>query len=122
MPTIDIRLWKKPEEHPILFEECFKKKNFKAPFKERDVTNEDLGLPNLYEDYYRGVHLFVLVHGFQGTNQDMKMFKNQISLIFPEGVFLLSKSNEKQTDGDIEQMGQNLATEVKEFVEMYCPS
>lgn len=59
-------------------------------------------MQTLYEDYYRGVHLFVFVHGLQGTNQDMKLLKNQISLVFPEGVFLLSKSNEKQTDGDIE--------------------
>jgi len=37
----------------------------------------------------------VLVHGFQGTNADMKLLKNQISLVHPEGVFLCSKANEK---------------------------
>lgn len=51
----------------------------------------------------------------------MKLLKNQISLVHPEGVFLCSKSNEKQTEIDIEVMGENLAKEVKEFIETYCP-
>lgn len=60
-----MRIWKKPEEHPILFEECFKKLNYIAPKVEtKDSALEDLGMETLYEDYYRGVHLFVLVHGF----------------------------------------------------------
>lgn len=110
------------DEHPILFEECYKKVNYKAPPVEKDSIVEEIGIETLYEDYYRGCHLFVLVHGFQGTQQDMKLLKNQISLVHPEGVFLLSKSNEKQTDGDIQKMGENLANEVNEFIDMYCPA
>lgn len=64
MPVQDMRIWKKPEEHPILFEECFKKRNFKAVLEEKVNPLEELGIQALYEDYYRGVHLFVLVHGF----------------------------------------------------------
>lgn len=64
MPVQDMRIWKKPEEHPILFEECFKKRNFKAVPEEKVNPLEELGIQALYEDYYRGVHLFVLVHGF----------------------------------------------------------
>ncbi len=51
----------------------------------------------------------------------MKLLKNQISLVHPEGVFLCSKANEKQTENDIEMMGENLAKEIKDFIETYCP-
>lgn len=39
---------------------------------------------------YVGVHLFVMVHGFQGNHNDMRLFKNQISLQHPDAVVLLS--------------------------------
>ncbi len=69
MPVQDMRIWKKPEDHPILFEECFLKTNYKPPVVEqKDEILEELGMHTLYEDYYRGVHLFVFVHGLQGTN------------------------------------------------------
>ena len=61
--------------------------------------------------------MFVLVHGFQGTNVDMKLLKNQISMVHPEGIFLLSKKNEGKTEGSIDAMGKNLADEVKEFID-----
>ena len=51
----------------------------------------------------------------------MKLLKNQISMVHPEGIFLLSKKNEGKTEGNIEAMGKNLADEVKEFIDQYCP-
>jgi hypothetical protein len=41
-----------------------------------------------------GVHLWVLVHGYQGNSQDMKMIKNNIAMVFPEVMFLMSTANE----------------------------
>lgn len=87
----------------------------------KDALNEELSLESLYEDYYKGCHLFVLVHRFQGTQADMKFLKNQISLVHPEGVYLLSKSNEKNTEGDLAEMGGRLAKEVSDFIDQYCP-
>lgn len=65
--------------------------------------------------------MFVLVHGFQGSSIDMKLLKNSISMVHPEAIFLLSKSNESQTEGNIEEMGVRLAAEVEEFIDQYCP-
>ena len=37
------------------------------------------------------------------------MIKNNIALIFPEIMFLMSSANEDQTEGDISEMGIRLA-------------
>lgn len=51
----------------------------------------------------------------------MKLLKNSVSMIHPEAIFLLSKKNENETEGDIEEMGVRLAAEVEEFIDQYCP-
>jgi hypothetical protein len=70
------------------------------------------------EDYknYTGVHLFILAHGFQGNQSDMRMLKNAISAMQPEVMFLSSSSNEDETEGDIMEMGERLAKEVKKYI------
>jgi len=70
---------------------------------------------------YRGAHVFVLVHGFQGQAFDMRLVKNNISLLFPRAMYLCSTANEKDTEADIDEMGNNLAKEVKAFVKDWCP-
>lgn len=52
-----------------------------------------------------GVHILVLVHGFQGNHIDMRLFRNQIILEYPEVVILNSSANEERTEGDIDEMG-----------------
>lgn len=37
------------------------------------------------------------------------MIKNNIALVFPEVMFLMSAANEDQTEGDIKEMGLRLA-------------
>lgn len=70
---------------------------------------------------YKGVHLFVMVHGFQGNQCDMRLLKNNIALLFPEAMFLCSSANEDHTEGDIDEMGERLAIEVRNYVQQYCP-
>lgn len=70
---------------------------------------------------YRGVHLFVLVHGFQGNSFDMRLMKNNIALLYPEAVFLCSTANEDNTDGDFSEMGIRLAQEVVNYICDWCP-
>lgn len=70
---------------------------------------------------YRGIHLIVLVHGFQGNSYDMKLFKNYISLAHPEAMFLCSSINEENTEGNIQEMGEKLSTEVINFISENCP-
>lgn len=71
---------------------------------------------------YRGAHLFVMCHGFQGSSFDMRTFKNIISVALPEALFLCSTSNEEgHTEGNIFDMGVRLADEVKQFIRESCP-
>jgi hypothetical protein len=67
----------------------------------------------------KNTHLFVFVHGFQATANDMQIFKNHLQAQVPDALYLISKSNEKLTDSSIETLGLNLAEEIKQFVFMY---
>lgn len=60
-----------------------------------------------------GLHLIVLVHGFQGNAFDMRLIKNTISAINPSIVFMSSRSNEDKTENDFIEMGKTLANEVR---------
>jgi hypothetical protein len=51
----------------------------------------------------------------------MKMIKNNIALMFPEVMFLMSSANEDHTEGDIGQMGARLAQEINTHISQYCP-
>jgi len=69
---------------------------------------------------YKGVHLIVFVHGFQGNSQDMSLLKNNVALLYPQGLYLSSCRNEDSTEGDIEHMGANLADEVRCYIQDFC--
>jgi len=70
---------------------------------------------------YRGVHLFVLHHGFQGNSFDMRLMKNNIALLYPDAIFLCANSNEDNTEGDMNEMGIRLAQEVVNYICDWCP-
>ena len=100
----------KPEQLPIIFEDLYHPSSGKLSEVEEPIGDE-----------YRGIHLFVFVHGFQGNSYDMRMIKNYISFRHPESLFLCSSSNEDQTNGDILEMGIRLANEVKDYIRDNCP-
>lgn len=52
----------------------------------------------------------------------MRLFRNQLAFSHPDSVILLSTSNEEQTEGDIMQMGQRLAAEIKQYMLSFCPA
>ena len=60
-----------------------------------------------------GIHLFVMVHGFQGNHNDLRGLKNRIALRHPDAMFLLSTSNEDRTEEDVMESGERLAKEVR---------
>ena len=60
--------------------------------KQQQSLKDEKSSPPEYAAY--GVHLWVLVHGYQGNSQDMKMIKNNIAMVFPEVMFLMSTANE----------------------------
>lgn len=77
-----------------------------------------LDLPKL--SALTGKHAFILVHGFQASSNDMRMIKNHLALLYPDSLFLCSSENVHKTDGDIQEMGRNLAEEVRGFVKKHC--
>lgn len=70
----------------------------------------------------KGSHLFVLVHGFQGTSNDLRIVKNYLSVQHPRSHFLCSINNERKTVGDINEMGKKLADEVLDYIKKFLPS
>jgi len=49
----------------------------------------------------------------------MRAFRNHLQILLPNAMFLVSQANEKDTDSRIEDLGFNLAQEVKEFIISY---
>jgi len=108
------------ELQPMLFEQRHTSKNNNGDSKGFSGVIYD-SLPPSAPKTYRGVHLFVLVHGFQGNAFDMRLFKNNLALVYPDAIFMVSSSNEDNTDGDLNEMGIRLAQEVVNFVTDWCP-
>ena len=52
----------------------------------------------------------------------MRLFKNTLSVVYPDSLFLSSIANEDNTEGDISEMGRNLAREVKSYIQEWCPA
>jgi hypothetical protein len=78
--------------------------------------NTESSLTDYKTDNTLGLHLIVLVHGFEGNSNDMRVIKNEIALINPSCVFLSSNINQENTGLDLLQMGKKLASEVKSYV------
>ena len=51
----------------------------------------------------------------------MRLFKNTLSILYPDHFFLSSTSNEDNTEQDISELGKNLANEVKQFISEWAP-
>lgn len=111
-----------PINFPILFEECYIKqislsdsKNYLGEHFNIDRQNYDSN-EQIIEPTSLGLHLIVLVHGYQANCYDMRMIKNTISLINPSCVFLPSCANQDDTECGIEEMGTKLAAEIKTYM------
>lgn len=79
-------------------------------------------LNTFYKNLREPFHLFVLVHGFQGSSFDMRLFKNLLNVRYSNAHFICSSSNENSTEGDIANMGKNLANEIKKYIIQWCPT
>ncbi len=63
--------------------------------------------------------MIVFVHGFQATSVDMVLFRNLVWKHLPKVNCLISKINEADTHACIEQLGLNLANEIKLHLNSY---
>lgn len=102
---------------PLIFEECFVRnkgsQRIANTFEiEQDAFLKQRSDPSQFNTNYKGMHLFVLSHGFQGSSFDVRVLKNIISIAMPDALFLCAQANERDTDIDIFEMGKRLAEEV----------
>jgi len=111
-----------PKLQAVIFEQ-----SFNAVSKE-ERKNDGIGkvqLPIYIKRAFKGYHLIVLVHGYQGSSWDMRLFKNHLQVLLnhtdAEPLFLCSSVNEQmKTEGDIREMGRRLAIEVDDFIKQNC--
>lgn len=108
-------------ERPILFEQRYVRldgPSMEAPSQrtEPQKSSEVTEGAKPGQAPYTGEHIIVLVHGLQGTSNDMRLLKCNLSLLYPDALFLCSSVNEEDTERDIVDLGHNLADEVRLFV------
>lgn len=67
-----------------------------------------------------GLHLVILVHGFQGSEVDMRVYKNYLAKLFHQVAFFVPRSNhEHRNSKSIEEMAADLAQEVEEHTNLF---
>lgn len=72
---------------PVMIEEIYTMEDHKS-------ESSGLTRASRKKIYNDGLHLFVLVHGFQATHIDMQEIKNHIAMVVPNSIFLCSEANE----------------------------
>ena len=92
---------------PLFFEEIIE---WNKPEKENVSRYSNIFKPN------QSIHLFILVHGYKGSSFDLRLVRNNLMILFPDALFVLSDSNENDTENDLAMMGLNLANEIKEYI------
>jgi len=98
------------------------------PLGENAAAVSNPGVPATFEDddvvephsRARGPHLIVMQHGWYASSFDMRLLRAFALLLFPGAVVLSPQSNEDNTGGSIEPMGQRLAHEVHNFIKHRC--
>ncbi|PHJ23597.1 serine esterase protein [Cystoisospora suis] len=126
MDVHDCRLLVACASHPVVFEQRYRvcppspHPPSVPPYLPLPPPSSSLGLACAPRST-KGVHLFVLVHGFQGCSHDMRLLRNNISVFFPAATFLCSSANQDHTEGDIEMMGKRLADEVHSHIQDSFP-
>jgi len=110
----DMSLIPKLDVRPLIFEQKYGRQS-------DGTTEASVPCAPSVPKPYRGVHLFVLVHGFQGNSFDMRLMKNNLALLYPDAILLCSTSNEDNTEGDVNEMGIRLAQEVVNYICDWCP-
>ncbi|WKX88808.1 hypothetical protein Q1695_008439 [Nippostrongylus brasiliensis] len=67
-------------------------------------------------------HLVVFVHGLEGTCEDLSSYRNSFRVVadrIPGFLYLLSSSNHAKTWCDIEDMADNLLSEIHSYIARY---
>lgn len=84
-----------------------------------ELKKSEIELPDLIDRNNKESHLIILVHGFQGNSEDLRLLRNNLLAIYPAAIFLSSTCNENESDMNIEDQGMKLANEVTSYIENY---
>ena len=66
------------------------------------------------------LHVIVLQHGFQGSQYDMRLFRDYLTFLYPHFKYLIATSNQNDTDLSFEVMGGRLAKEIHRYISEQC--
>jgi hypothetical protein len=110
----DLSLANNPNDMILIFEQSYNK-NTSEQVNRSHFLSEEKTENQIQRLSNEKTHVVVLVHGYQGTSWDMRMFRNYMSVLFPNYTYFSSSVNEGQTEGSIEEMGVRLADELSKF-------
>ncbi len=60
--------------------------------------------------------MIILVHGYQGSEFDLRLYKNYIAKIFLKAYVLISEANSIEKDASLDLMGKRLSDEILVFI------
>jgi hypothetical protein len=108
------------EMSPILVEEFFiHDRSMEEGFMELGASSSALFTRDIRRRD-NSTHLVVLVHGFQGSSNDMRIIKNMLYIAFPHNLYLCSSFNEENTESSIFVLGKKLAEELANYLKDNC--
>ena len=126
LPVFDVGMFSRREVGCIFFKSQFGKKTVAEydKFLKEESGAVDAGDIQLDEESGKvvpsGYHVIVLQHGFQGSQFDMRLFRDFLTFLFPHYKYLIATSNQNDTDVNFEVMGERLAKEIAKYIEDKC--
>jgi len=100
------------DTQPIVFEQRYVRKEEVEEASQPTTPAKPRSMPGAEDT----PHLIVFVHGFLGNSYDLRLMRNHFAILFPHFDFYMSTSNEEATLASIEDMGKNLAEEVRNHI------
>ncbi|CAD5208281.1 unnamed protein product [Bursaphelenchus xylophilus] len=128
--SVQMRLIDRERVHFMEAKECFKQRlhhfgftgnlySDQNYFTDRKAYFSDNFSQAIERRSFENLHLIVLVHGLEGTSEDLTTYKNYLQIALPEQnfSFLLSEVNQNETWSDLQKMGSNLLKEINRYVD-----
>jgi pimeloyl-ACP methyl ester carboxylesterase len=81
------------------------------------IIFEEVAYSDCPVEVLEGIHVVMLVHGYQGCSFDMDLVRNYLQLVFPRTIVHASMINEHDSNSSIAEQGERLAHEVVNLLE-----
>lgn len=98
-----------------VFSTKFKEKTLPIIIRENFIFKEEV----IKEKGKGMTRICFMVHGLDGTADDLRQMRSVAQFYCPDTLFVLSEDNEENTWNNIETMGRRLANEVDGFLKYY---